>query len=86
MDKSKLQVSEAQVLEWTENPVTIALAELSKEELKLVRETPTTHCISYGKPTESHENLIELDTRGACWAEWVAFLEGDWTTLEDLDE
>jgi hypothetical protein len=83
MDRSKLQISEKQVLEWTENPVTIALAELCKAELSLIDQTPRTDCLVYGDPQKSHENLIELDTRTVCWNEWVAFLTGDWSVLEE---
>jgi len=86
MDRSKLRISEEQVLEWTENPVTVALTELCRHELHLTEATPTNECIVYGEPHKSHENLIELDARAACWREWVMFLEGDWSTLEDDSE
>lgn len=86
MDRSKLQITEEQLTDWTKNPVTMALAELCREDLERARSTPTNECIVYGEPVKTHENLIELDTRCACEAEWVAFLEGDWTLLEDEDE
>ena len=86
MDRSKLQVSEKQVLEWTENPVTIALAELCKAELSRIEETPTIDCLVDGDPQRTQENLIDLRTRWQDWSEWQAFLEGDWTTLEGDDE
>ncbi len=86
MNRSKLQVSEAQVLEWTENPVTIALAELCKNELELTEQTPINDNLVYGDPQKTHENLIDLDTRITCWGDWAAFLRGDWSSLEEDDE
>lgn len=86
MDREKLQISAEQVREWTENPVTIALAELCREELRRTSETPIPECLVYGEPDKTHENLIELSTRAFCWGEWVSFLEGDWSVLEDEDE
>jgi len=86
MDKKKLRLSEEQLREWTEGTVTVLLAKLCRAELERVEKTPLTECLISGEPDKSHENLVELETRARCFSEWVAFLEGDWDYLLEVDD
>ena len=86
MDKKKLRLSEEQLREWTEGHVTTLLAELCRAELERVENTPVMECLMAGEPDKTHENLVELEARARCFSEWVAFLEGDWDYLLEVDE
>jgi hypothetical protein len=79
-------ISKAQISEWTENPVTIALKEQIKLELQEIRETSPTGCLISGKPHKSHENLVELEARERVWEDIYALFDGDWTYFEEDDE
>jgi hypothetical protein len=76
-------ISEKQKEEWTENPVTLELLRLVKEELQEIVLTPTQDCIFYGEPVKSHENLIDLDARSSVFATLQLALEGDWEYFEE---
>ena len=83
----KNKVSEKQRLEWAENPTTLELLRLVKDELKQIVNTPTPDCLIYGDPFKTHENIVELDTRANSFAILELALEGDWEYFEEeIDE
>ena len=80
------QISKEQIQDWTENPVTEYLAELLQDELEEIRQTPVTNALVYGDPQKTQENLVELEAREMAWADLTAFLTGDWSYFEEVDE
>jgi len=87
MPASKSQrVSPKQVTEWTENPVTIALKDKVAIELQRIMDTPAGECLVHGRPNQTHENLVDLETRAHTWADLYIALEGDWDYFEELDD
>jgi len=81
-----LRISEEQVKEWTQNPVTIALKDLCNQEIDRIATTPPSIMMVEGEPMKTHENIVELEARERCWIEWATFLEGDWEYLLEVDE
>lgn len=82
-----MRISEKQIQEWTENPVTIELHKLLANELQEIVLTPMTGCLIYGDPQKTHENLVELEARENAFAILQLALEGDWGYFEeDSDE
>ena len=75
-----------QINDWAENPTTIALRELIEKELEAIKDTPITDCLVAGNPTQSHENLAELEARERVWVNLVEFLLGDWAYFEEEEE
>ena len=78
-----MRISEKQKEEWTENPVTLELLKLVKQELQEIILTPTKDCIFYGDPFKTHENIVELDARSYAFATLQLALEGDWEYFEE---
>lgn len=79
-------INEKQKQEWTENPVTLDLLRLVKEELQEIVLTPATACLFYGEPNKTHENLVELDARESAFATLQLALEGDWDYFEEEED
>lgn len=78
-----MKISDKQREEWAENPVTLELLRLVKNELKQIVLTPTQDCLFYGDPYKTHENLVELDARSHAFATLQLALEGDWDYFEE---
>ena len=72
--------------EWAENPTTLALLNLVKNELKQIVNTPTVDCLIYGEPNKTHENIVELDARANSFAILELALEGDWEYFEEDED
>ena len=72
-----------QISEWTENPVTLYLCELVKEEIRKIQSVSNTDCLVSGDPFRTHENIVELEAREQAWETFGEFLAGD---LEYFDE
>lgn len=82
-----MKISEEQIQEWTENPITEALIAAVQEEINEIQDTPITNCLFFGEPNKTHENLVNLESRGAVWREVLDVLKGDWSYfLEEEDE
>ena len=79
-------INENQKLEWVENPTTLELLKLVKNELKQIVNTPMVDCLVSGEPSKSHENLVDLDTRAHAFAVLELALEGDWEYFEDFED
>ena len=79
-------INENQKLEWVENPTTLELLKLVKNELKQIVNTPMMDCLVNGEPSKSHENLVDLDARAHAFATLELALEGDWEYFEDFDD
>ncbi len=87
MPASKSQrVSQKQILEWTENPVTLALLDKVSGELQNIMNTPAGECLVRGTPDQTHENLVRLEASAHAWAELYLALGGDWDFFEELDD
>ena len=81
-----MRISQKQLLEWSENPVTIRLKEEAEKELKEIQDTSLTDCLVSSEPQKTQENLIELEARERVWGYLSTLLEGDWTYFEDYFE
>ena len=79
------EITREQINDWSEGPTTVALKELIEQELLTIKDTPITDCLVAGNPTETHENLAELEARERVWGYLVDFLDGDWAYFE-VDE
>ena len=80
------EITTQQINDWAENPTTVALKVLIEQELKNIKDTPVTNCLVAGNPTQSHENLAELEARERVWDNLVEFLSGDWAYFEEEEE
>jgi hypothetical protein len=75
-----------QIIEWTENPVTLELLRLIDREVENILLTPAADCLCYGDPNKTHEELIKQDTRAHTLATLHFALEGDWSSFEEIDD
>ena len=83
MPASKLQrVSNEQITEWVENPVTIKAKEEVEAEIARILDTPAVECLYHGEPQRTQENLVELETKAWAWKTLLDVLEGDWSYFE----
>jgi len=80
------RVSQEQIQDWTENPVTEALAALLVEELESIQNTPIVDTLFYGEPIKTHENLVNLQARAVAWSDLVDLLGGDWSYFEEDED
>jgi hypothetical protein len=80
------RINEKQIAEWTENPVTIELLKLVKEELIKIVLTPTGDCLHFGDPNKTYESLVRMDSEEHTFATIQLALEGDWGYFEELDD
>ena len=78
--------SEKQRLEWTENPVTLELLNLVKNELIEIVSTNPSDCLIYGDPFKTHENIVDLQARENAFATLQLVLEGDWEYFEEIED
>lgn len=79
-------LSQDQVLEWAENPVTLALLELICDEIDRIEATPVINCLAPGEPQKTQDNLIDLTARAYTWDTIREVLEGDWSYLTEEDD
>ncbi len=86
MSKQTKPPSRQQIEDWQENPVTEALLELCREELKATEQTARIDCFVPGEPQKTQENFIEQEARERIWESWVAVLSGDWSYFEIEEE
>lgn len=80
------RVSPKQVEEWTENPVTLALLGEVIGTLESSIKTPVADVLFFGDPHKTHEAVVQLDTSGRVWLEFIEILKGDWSSLEELED
>ena len=73
-----MQISKKQRQEWTENPVTLALKEIAKFELKETKAFTLADNIEFGDALLTHENCIKAAWRELQWSTIIELLEGDW--------
>lgn len=74
-----MQISNQQIQEWAESPVTEALLKHCHEELKAIESTPVADCLISGDPQRTQDNVVDLDTRRYVWDTFRELLEGDWS-------
>ena len=87
MPVSRLRrVSQKQILEWVENPVTLALRGKVAGELQKIMDRPAGECLVYGKPNETHEALVRLEASAHAWSDIYLAIGGDWDYFEELDD
>ena len=58
MQLSQLRISEKQIEEWTDNPVTTALKILVEQRIKAIDNTPVSDALFRGNPQTTQENLL----------------------------
>ncbi len=78
-----MKISKEQISDWAENPVTLQILELCKQELEEIQRTSVIDCMLRGEPQKTQENLVELEARENIWGSWVALLSGDWSYFEE---
>jgi hypothetical protein len=76
------RVSNKQIQEWTENPVTLALKDALQLGLDDIAGSSPTNCLVRGEPELTQENLIESATQELEWTLFIDLLSGDWSELE----
>ena len=81
-----MKVSDKQIAEWTENPVTIALKEIYVKELEDIDKGPDSDCLIRGEPQLTQENLIEKAAREFELVCVLDALNGNWDDLLELDD
>ena len=82
----KNELTQETINDWAENPTTVALRVLIEQELSNIKDMPVTDCLVAGNPTQSHENLAELEARERVWENLAEFLSGDWAYFEEEEE
>jgi hypothetical protein len=80
-----LKINEQQVIDWTENPVTLALRELCERELEAIMSVPPSEYLIRDEPQRTQENVIENTTKQQEWETFIELLSGDWTEIDDED-
>lgn len=86
MQTRKLLVSDQQVAEWIDHPVTEYARYLVSEELRRIEETEVADCYCPGNPQLTHENILDLGLRGMAWSDLFEVLTGDFSYLEEEDD
>ena len=81
-----MKVSQSQIQDWTENPVTLELFARVSQELEDINKTPIVECYYPGKPSKTQENLTDLNTRAVTWEIFCELLNGNWSYLEEDSE
>ena len=73
-------------MEWTDNPVTVALKYLCMRELNLSKSLTVTQCLYPCNPQKTQEELIEQSTKQLEWQTFLNLLVGKFQyELGDLD-
>ena len=80
-----MKVSDKQIVEWRENPVTLALKELCESKQKEIENEPISDVLVFGNPQLTQENLIKIAWRALRCATTIELLDGEWSEME-LDE
>ena len=81
-----MKVSDKQIAEWQENPVTLALKEQCREKLKEIDSEPISDALVFGSPQTTQERLIKNLWRALGCTNTISLLEGDWSEMELDDE
>jgi len=81
-----MAIKREQILDWADNPVTTELRELIDQELDDIKNMSVTDCLVAGNPTQSHENLAELEARERVWGYLAEFLSGDWAYFAEEEK
>ena len=81
-----MKVSKKQILEWTENPVTIKLRDLVNNEIKEIAETPSADCLHYGDPNRTQEELVKQDVLAFVFVLMHEALDGDWDYFQEIED
>ena len=81
-----MKITDQQIADWAENPVTLELLDLIDEEIKEILLTPAASCLALGNPQKTQENLIKLDVLAESFATLHMALEGDWSYFEEEED
>jgi len=81
-----MPLSQKQIEEWTENPVTLAALEESKDKLEGVLTDPVLDYLCVGNPQVTQENLVRKDEEGRMWLTIMQILSGEWDIFEELED
>ena len=76
----------SQITEWVENPVTIELAQHIASELQEIRGSKGLGAFHPFQPERTQEILATLNGCEEILEMVLAYLEGDWTFLEDEED
>jgi len=75
-----------QIVDWSENPVTIELRSLAEQEYENIGSTAVTDCLVAGNSFQTQENLVELEARERVWGTMIELLSGDWIYFEEDED
>ncbi len=78
-----MKITEQQLREWLESPVTLALQKRCKTVLEMIVGIPGEDFLNRGNPQLTQENIIENVAKGAEWRTFIEILRGDWTEIDD---
>jgi hypothetical protein len=79
-------ISKDQILEWVDNPVTLALKELCSQEYNNALSVLVSDCLCRGEPQKTQEQVLENNTKILEWETFVSLLGGNFQELRDLDK
>ncbi len=74
-----------QINQWTENPVTLELAELVLQQIKHIQDSKG-NCFHPGDPNKTQEHLGALLACEGAWEDILLLLNGDWEFFEEDEE
>jgi len=80
------QISNQQIRDWTENPVTEELLKLVEGEFESINDTNETECLVRGDPQKTQENLVELAARELEFEFFIELLKGQWEYFEEEED
>ena len=72
------RISQNQIKEWVDNPVTQALYWLCEREINNVRDIKVANCLFRGDPQKTQENLVEIALKEDEWIVFQYVLQGEW--------
>ncbi len=72
--------------EWANSDAGRYVRLLVEKEYHDISETPVSDCLTSGNPFETHEAVVELETRERCWGEFAEILSGNLETIEEVKE
>jgi len=80
----QVKVTDQQITEWTENPVTLAFKDLADEAISILIASKE-NCYHQFQPEKTHEVMAVLHTAQDTWETVINSLEGEglWWELDE---
>ena len=78
-----MKITEQQLREWLESPVTLALQKKCEIELGKIVGIPAEDFFIRRNAQLTQANILENVTKGVEWTAFIKILKGDWTEIDD---